>query len=127
MNPITLIQFPMFNHNVIVAVGKKGYKLYNECCEHESLHISKAALEEAGAAGMTSYVNPGLICIYLNYKDMGHLAHEAVHAVNMIFSVIGHEPTAENDEVQAYMVGHIVSEVCNADAHTPVPERSEKE
>jgi hypothetical protein len=40
----------------------------------------------------------------------GVIAHEAFHLANMIFKYISAEPTFDNDEPQAYLIGWIVDE-----------------
>lgn len=39
------------------------------------------------------------------------IAHEAVHACNQIFNLIGATLDSNNDEPQAYLVDHIVKEI----------------
>lgn len=119
MKPLTVVQLPLFRHNVLVAVGKKGFKMINEAFESEI--ISKKRLDDAPADALTEYAGAGTVCIYLRKPRHGDLAHEAVHAANMIFQVIGHETHASNDEVLAYTVGYIIDEVM-----TPYAEEDEK-
>jgi hypothetical protein len=59
--------------------------------------------QSAGAV----FLKNGVICIWIKdytLKDLEFLAHESVHAANMLFTVRGQELSAVNDEVQAYLV-----------------------
>jgi hypothetical protein len=39
--------------------------------------------------------------------DIGTVAHEAVHTANFIFEYLGQEADQKNDEMYAYLVGHL--------------------
>jgi hypothetical protein len=43
-------------------------------------------------------------------REPGTLAHEAVHAANYMLERAGVKMSYENDEAQAYLVGHIVDQ-----------------
>lgn len=42
------------------------------------------------------------------------IAHEAVHAANMVFEYVGIEPSLDNDEPLAYLVGWFVTKLHNS-------------
>lgn len=41
----------------------------------------------------------------------GVIAHEAKHLVNAIFKDIGHKLDVDNDEVECYLLGHVVDKI----------------
>lgn len=72
--------------------------------------------DDGFAAWINDHIWENVICITFDKKhfDPDVIAHEAVHAVNMIytFSEIKHDP--DNDEPQAYLTGWIVGEIHRA-------------
>ena len=41
----------------------------------------------------------------------GMIAHECLHLVNGLFAQIGYNPLSTNDEIQAYLLAHVVDKV----------------
>lgn len=58
-----------------------------------------------GDRAMRQYI---VVVVNRDYATPSTIAHEAVHVVNYIYAHVGMEPDADNDEHQAYMVGHVV-------------------
>jgi hypothetical protein len=44
-------------------------------------------------------------------EDYGHLAHEVFHAVDFLFRLLGIKLTPQTDEVYAYAIAHLSSEI----------------
>ena len=74
------------------------------------------AWDEDGRAGKTLHLGTNQTIVWLLHAPtspaaIGTLAHEALHAIVQIFKTI--PMTADNDEVYAYAVEHVVEEVLN--------------
>jgi hypothetical protein len=52
-----------------------------------------------------------ILMLFSSRPTPGIIAHEAVHAVNLVFGHIGYRLCTENDEAQAYLTQYIVSKL----------------
>nr|DAQ68398.1 MAG TPA: hypothetical protein [Crassvirales sp.] len=55
--------------------------------------------------------NNGIVTIVIASNDMSIIAHECLHVKNSVWSRIGYFPQASNDEVDAYLLDYIMTEV----------------
>lgn len=49
----------------------------------------------------------GFIMFVKDSADIGTVSHESVHVCNMMFEYVGQMADEWNDEIQAYIVGHL--------------------
>lgn len=62
------------------------------------------------AGGVAHFGEKNLVYVGVFNGCAGTLSHEATHVANRILHAAGVEVTHDNDEAQAYLVGHIVRE-----------------
>ena len=63
-----------------------------------------------GADAVVFYHNDHLRIVFeRKYIDVGRIAHEAIHAKNLIFKWVGIKNDPNNDEPEAYLVQWIVN------------------
>ena len=55
--------------------------------------------------------NNGTATIIIASNDMSIIAHECLHIKNIVWNRIGYSPQALNDEVDAYLLDYIITEV----------------
>ena len=55
--------------------------------------------------------NNGTATIIIASNDMSIIAHECLHIKNTVWARIGYSPQALNDEVDAYLLDYIMTEV----------------
>lgn len=55
--------------------------------------------------------NNGTATIVIASNDMSVIAHECLHVKNAVWNRIGYVPQALNDEVDAYLLDYIMTEV----------------
>lgn len=55
--------------------------------------------------------NNGTATIIIASNDMSIIAHECLHIKNTVWARIGYSPQALNDEVDAYLLDYIITEV----------------
>ena len=55
--------------------------------------------------------NNGTATIIIASNDMSIIAHECLHIKNIVWNRIGYYPQALNDEVDAYLLDYIITEV----------------
>lgn len=55
--------------------------------------------------------NNGTATIIIASNDMSIIAHECLHIKNIVWNRIGYFPQALNDEVDAYLLDYIITEV----------------
>ena len=55
--------------------------------------------------------NNGTATIIIASNDMSIIAHECLHIKNAVWARIGYSPQALNDEVDAYLLDYIMTEV----------------
>lgn len=78
--------------------------------------LDHEAWEESGREGKTLHLGTNQTILWLNKppvtpSSIGTLAHEAIHAIDQIYQTMGVPFSAENDEIRAYAVEHVVEEV----------------
>lgn len=73
-------------------------------------HTLHPSVEGNCCIDLTKKDNLATVCIWVkDKKDYSALAHECVHAANFTLDNRGVLPSFENDEVQAYLVGLLVT------------------
>ena len=55
--------------------------------------------------------NNGTATIIIASNDISIIAHECLHIKNIVWNRIGYSPQALNDEVDAYLLDYIITEV----------------
>ena len=55
--------------------------------------------------------NNGTATIVIASNDMSIIAHECLHVKNVVWNRIGYSPNPLNDEVDAYLLDYIMTEV----------------
>lgn len=67
--------------------------------------------EDAMSYTGNRFLNNYLSILFYESCDVGHIAHEAKHALNSVFYLIGHQLSTENDEIECYMLEYLVREI----------------
>ena len=106
---------PVFERNIIMgncfeAIRKKACEYYRE----EDMELYSLDDNEncyGLATSIDSRIDHGRVLFFIMYvsdrADIGTVAHEATHVCNQIFSYIGQMADQDNDEADAYLVGHL--------------------
>lgn len=55
--------------------------------------------------------NNGTVTIIIASNDISVIAHECLHVKNAVWNRIGYSPNPVNDEVDAYLLDYIITEV----------------
>lgn len=106
---------PVFERNIIMgsdfdAIRKVALEYFNE------QYMDLTSLEDNEncyglATSIDSRIHPGRVLFFVMYvaehADIGTVAHEATHTKNQIFEYIGQLVDTDNDEADAYLVGHL--------------------
>jgi hypothetical protein len=58
-------------------------------------------------------------------SNLGAMAHESVHAIHYMLSHIGGLPSFDNDEVEAHLIGHLMTVLTEACNTTPEEEKND--
>jgi hypothetical protein len=100
-----VVKIPVFHSKVIIYLGKskikpKGY----EDIFHGEYFARCGHRKEDGDL---------VVVMHCQTYAMSVIAHEAIHASSYILEKIGHKASFKNDEVQAYLVQHILEAVEN--------------
>ena len=66
---------------------------------------------DTGADSCVIDYNNGIATIIIASNDMSIIAHECLHVKNVVWARIGYSPNAMNDEVDAYLLDYIMTEV----------------
>ena len=66
---------------------------------------------DTGECSFVVYISPESV-EWSAHQDVGTIAHEASHIARSYFEWLGE--ASPSDEMQAYTIGHIVSELCGA-------------
>lgn len=109
---------PVFERNIfygsdVRALKAEIFKYYDE--KEVSVEESISLPDNAPVLGFASTVwlrkQPEKTLAFVMYvrddADIGTVAHEATHTCNKIFEYIGQMADEWNDEVQAYLIGHL--------------------
>ena len=75
----------------------------------EALKINPNIDTEADS--LVIYNNNGTATIIIASNDMSVIAHECLHVKNAVWNRIGYSPNPVNDEVDAYLLDYIMTEV----------------
>ena len=84
-------------------IGQK-YKYYYAVCMRTEHNIKNGNFHK----GITIVLNPNY---YDNLITAGIIAHECIHAKNIIFQIINYRPKTANDEAEAYFMEYLVNYV----------------
>ena len=76
---------------------------------NEALEIEPNIPPEADSC-MLDY-GEGRVMVIIASNDMSIIAHECLHVKNAIWNRIGYSPQVLNDEVDAYLLDYIMTEV----------------
>ena len=66
---------------------------------------------DTGADSLVIDHNNGTATVVIASNDMSIIAHECLHVKNAIWNRIGYSPQVLNDEVDAYLLDYIMTEV----------------
>ena len=66
---------------------------------------------DTGADSLVIDNNNGTATVVIASNDMSIIAHECLHVKNAIWNRIGYSPNPLNDEVDAYLLDYIMTEV----------------
>ena len=75
----------------------------------EALEINPNIDTEANSLVIDN--NNGTATIIIASNDMSIIAHESLHVKNAVWNRIGYSPNPMNDEVDAYLLDYIMTEV----------------
>lgn len=75
----------------------------------EALEINPNIDTEANSLVIDN--NNGTATIVIASNDMSIIAHECLHVKNAVWNRIGYSPNPMNDEVDAYLLDYIMTEV----------------
>ena len=64
-----------------------------------------------GADSLVIDHNNGTATVIIASNDMSIIAHECLHVKNAVWNRIGYSPNPVNDEVDAYLLDYIMTEV----------------
>jgi len=108
---------PVFERNIFYAndLDALEAEVYRYYRKGEIDYLEVIAMDGDGALGFAATIAPredplrvlAFIMFVKDTSDSGTVAHEATHICNKIFDYIGQEGDEVNDEVQAYLVGHV--------------------
>lgn len=100
-----VILIPHLGHRVHVCTDQKEAAEATNCGNGE---------EYIAAGTYYNVVNGCKVYLWLGSGSHGNIAHECLHAVNIIHDHVGFRPDRENDEMDAYLLGYLVSGVYSA-------------
>nr|DAG89229.1 MAG TPA: hypothetical protein [Crassvirales sp.] len=92
------IKVPIYNYKVVIIVAdtwKEAHELYPSIGERTTACV----FENSDNSIIVVPPQPDLI------------VHECVHLKNCIWNYIGYKPVADNDEVDAYLVDYLFTQV----------------
>lgn len=97
------IKLPMFNYSVKVVIFDSRHEVMQIYPEFKDTYAA-LTIEYEGSSE----------CIVLIPKDkdfISNTAHELVHAKNCLFRYIQQHCDRDNDEIEAYIIGYLTSEI----------------
>lgn len=119
MGKFKVIPIEVFNTDVLVSINQSDDKLYAEVCNKFTRDQFNYAWEDWAnrSDARTVTHSDGFVIIRFRNKIgrdpkmIGLVSHEAYHAAYSILSKIGIQPGYETEEVYAYLVQYIVTEI----------------
>ncbi len=99
-----IIKLPMFNYRIKVVIFDDYKDIQDTYPEFNPSSHAALTLEYSGSSQ----------CVVLLPKDkdfISNMTHELVHAKNCLFRFIQQYCERDNDEVEAYILGYLVSEI----------------
>lgn len=100
------LKLDLFNIEILFFVGwtDEQFSLYAQ----NNFGFSREIKSYDGATIFAESDANSVILFWVNDRNnLSKIAHESLHAANMILNYIGHEASLTNDEVQAYLTGYI--------------------
>lgn len=116
------VELNVINCSIWVYIGddikdavERNKDHYNEITGYKSEDLIQDPTEISGCVfdemvDFNANFSSALMLIRSNITA-GEIAHETNHAINRIFSRIGHKPKRDNDEIQSYYLGHVVDKI----------------
>ena len=107
----------VFCTDVLVSINQSDYALYNEVSSKFTREEFDSAWSDWKSDARTVTHSDGFVIIRFrnklnkNPKMIGLVAHESYHAAYSILSRLGIQPGYETEEVYAYLVQYIVTEI----------------
>ena len=95
--------------DIIIPIFRLKIKIVVVDDIEEALEINPNIDTEADS--LVIYNNNGTATIIIASNDMSIIAHECLHIKNAVWARIGYSPQALNDEVDAYLLDYIMTEV----------------
>ena len=92
---------PIFDYKLTVVIFDKWEEL--------GRFLPKEEMEQEAKAITISQYGASLVAV--NSKRGSSIVHEAEHVKNHIWNYIGYTPQRDNDEVDAYLLDYIMTEV----------------
>jgi hypothetical protein len=112
-----VISIDVFNTDVLVSINQSDDKLYDAVCNKFTRAQFDQAFDDWKSDARTVTHRDGFVIVRFrnkigrDAKMIGLVAHEAYHAAYSILSRIGVQPGYETEEVYAYLVQYIVTEI----------------
>ena len=97
------IKLPIFNYSVKVVIFDSREEIIQRYPEFKDAYAA-LTLEYEGSSECT-------ILIPKDKDFISNMAHELVHAKNCLFRFIQQHCDRDNDEIEAYIIGYLVSEI----------------
>lgn len=94
------INIPIFDYGLTIYI----YDSWDEV-----KHMFNYAYEPRGITA----IHPGYSVVAINYKFYDTIVHEAEHIKNAVWEHIGYKSMADNDEIDAYMIGYIFNKIAD--------------
>lgn len=93
------IKVPIYNYKVVIIVADT----------RGEVHELYPSIGNKVASCVLNYSDHSIIVVPPHQPDS--IAHECVHLKNSIWDYIGYTPVANNDEVDAYLVDYLFTQV----------------
>lgn len=108
-----IIPIELYGVRIFVSIGE-SLPIFRKQCKQFGLLIEDTMINEDDDGFCVS--NGGHICIKIEKwpttpENMGVLAHEIFHAVELIMDHIGMKLTSDTSEAFAYLVGYITKKI----------------
>jgi len=97
------VKIPIFTGSLTIILGKD--------LAYVQKKYKTPPLEAFGAVTLRGKGARSYVVAFENKDDVGLIAHEAVHIVNLIFLDCGQELDRTNDEAQAYLTAWVVDTI----------------
>jgi len=112
-----VIPIEVFCTDILVSINQSDYALYNEVSSKFTREEFDSAYDDWKSDARTVTHSDGFVIVRFRNKIgrdprmIGLVSHESYHAAYSILSRIGIQPGYETEEVYAYLVQYIVTEI----------------